>query len=372
MKFKINRDVLLKPLTFVVGAIEKRNTLPILSHVLITIENQQCTLIGTDLEVELNCRFTLDEPASEGSLTVPASKLLDICKTLPEHSKIEFSKENQLLKIRSDQAKFTLPTLSAAEFPHIEIQKSYCEINIPGQIFQKLFKQTHFAMALQDVRYFLNGAYLEINSEGVRVIATDGHRLALSESVSLPENQNKTKAQCIIPRKSVLEIIRLFQESEETLTLHFSDHFLKITSLNCGLITKLIDGRYPNYRKVMPKISEKFFIADKTQFQQALNCIAVVTSEKFSGARLQIQKEAMNLQARNPEQEEAEQIFPIQQPLPEPHELAINFNVNYLLDALSAIHDHQIKVFFSDAETGFIFEGAETPLGRYLIMPLRL
>src|SRR3990167_2504976 len=210
-----------------------------------------------------------------------------------------------MLIIKSGRAKFNLPTLPAHDFPHVETTLPEQEICINTFEFQTLFKQTHFAMAQQDVRYFLNGALLELSSEGMKVIATDGHRLALSKNLTIPGNA--TAAQAIIPRKGVMEILRLFQDEDETLTLHFGNHFLKITVGAATLITKLVDGRYPDYRRVIPTHSGKYLLIDKALFLQALNCIAVVTSDKYRGVRMQIRPNLIKFIAKNPEQEEAEQ-----------------------------------------------------------------
>lgn len=370
MKFTISREALLKPLMLVAGAVEKRHTLPILSHILITLENQKCVLTGTDLEVELTGSLTLEHPAENGSITVPARKLLDICRALPGNDDIEFSHENQRLTLRCGRARFNLSTLPANEFPHVETSLPEQEICINTTEFQTLFKQTHFAMALQDVRYFLNGALLEASAEGMKVVATDGHRLAISQVLPIAPNAVAQSSQSIIPRKGVMEILRLFQDADETLTLHFGNHFLKVTSNEYTLVTKLIDGRYPDYRKVIPRPSAKFLIAEKEQFLQALNCIAVVTTEKYRGVRVQIRPQALKMITKNPEQEEAEQEITLLEQTAD--ELDIGFNVSYLLDALNAIDSSQIKMTFSDSDSGIILESAEGKGGRYIVMPMRL
>ncbi len=368
MKFTVLREALLKPLTLVAGAVEKRHTLPILSHILITLENQKCTLTGTDLEVELTGSLTLEQTAQDGSMTVPARKLLDICRALPEGGNIEFIHENQRLTIKSGRTKFNLATLPAAEFPHVETTLPEQEICINSIEFQTLFKQTHFAMASQDVRYFLNGALLEMGGDGMKVIATDGHRLAISQT--LQTNSLLSATQAIIPRKGVMEMLRLFQAEDETLSVYFGHHFLKITSGEATFITKLIDGRYPDYRKVIPRPSEKFLLVEKTLFQQALGCIAIVTTDKYRGVRVQIRPNLLRLLTRNPEQEEAEQEISLHEQTAD--ELDIGFNVTYLQDALNAIESEQIKLTFSDADSGVVLESAEGKGGRYVVMPMRL
>ncbi|MBI5448189.1 MAG: DNA polymerase III subunit beta [Gammaproteobacteria bacterium] len=373
MKFIVSREALLKPLALVAGVAEKRHTLPILSQILITLKNQTCILTGTDSEVELTARLALEHATEDGCFTAPARKLLDICRALPEGNDIEFTHENQRLTVKSGKARFNLSTLPAHEFPHIETTEADQQIQVNAAQLQALFKQTHFAMALQDVRYFLNGALFELSQSGeIKVVATDGHRLALSQHLSTTSNlsEGTPSIQSIIPRKAVMEILRLFQEGDETLTLHLAKQFFKITSADYTLITKLIDGRYPDYRKVIPRPSEKFLTTDREQLQQALNCIAVVTSEKYRGARVQICPQTLKLVTKNPEQEEAEQEVAIHEQTAD--NLEIGFNVSYLLEALNAIDHTHVKITFSDADNGIILESTEGKGGRYVVMPMRL
>lgn len=367
MQFTVSREALLGPLTLVAGAVEKRSTLPILSNILISIENQRCTLTGTDTEVELIGSLSLEHAAINGQMTVPARKLVDICRSLPEKAEIQFSHENQRLTIKSGRARFNLATLPAQDFPHIETQVPDQEICVSNAQFQNLLKKTYFAMAVEDVRYFLNGALLDINEGEIKVVATDGHRLALSPVL---KTESAASTQVIIPRKTVQEMMRLFQKEDETLTLYIGNHYLKMTTGDATLVSKLIDARYPDYRKVIPRPSDKYLLIDKDQFQQALTSIAVVTSEKQRGVRVQIRPQILKLLARNTEQEEAEQELNVFEQTGE--ELDIGFNVNYLLDALNAIDDLQVKMTFSDSNNGVILENPEAKGGRYVVMPMRL
>lgn len=367
MQFTILREALLTPLSLVAGAVEKRSTLPILSNVLIQVADQRCTLTGTDTEVELIGRVSLEHAAIPGQITVPARKLLDICRALPDGAEIEFSHENQRLTIKSGRARFNLATLAAEDFPHIETQVPDQELCINNTQFQSLLKKTYFAMAVEDVRYFLNGALLDIHEGEIKLVATDGHRLALSPllSVNTPLNM-----QAIIPRKTIHEMMRLFQKEDETLLLYLGTHYLKLTAGEATIVSKLIDGRYPDYRKVIPKPSEKFLIIDKDAFKQALICIAVVTNEKQRGVRIQIRPQVLKIQARNTEQEDAEQELAVFEQTGD--NLDIGFNVNYLLDALNAIDDSHVKMTFSDSNNGIILENPEGKSGRYIVMPMRL
>ena|SRR3990167_5114741 len=370
MKFSIARDFLLKPLTLVAGAIERRQTLPILSNVLMEIKDNELILTGTDLEVELKGHASCESIESGGAITVPARKLLDICRALPEETLMEFSHDQQRLSLKCGRARFNIATLPAEDFPNIDESVAQIEFSMSARDLSRLLNQVHFSMALQDVRYFLNGVLLELNGQGMRVVATDGHRLAISQTIMLETALQSSNF--IIPRKGVQEIMRLFpSDLEETLAISFSSHFLSIKSEHYSLISKLIDGRYPNYDKVIPKQNNSYLLVSKDNLLQALNCAAIFTNDKYKGVKIQVRPQLIQVLTKSPEHEEAadQEIGLIEH---QGGELDIVFNVSYLLDALGAIESENVRFNYSNPEAGAILENAEDVGARYIVMPMLL
>ncbi|HAN29784.1 MAG TPA: DNA polymerase III subunit beta, partial [Haliea salexigens] len=249
MKFSISRDALLKPLNLVAGVVERRQTLPILSNVLMVLEGDQLSLTGTDLEVELVGRVALPSPVSApGEVTVPARKLVDICKSLPEGSEIQFTVEDGKVTVRSGRSRFTLSTLPAREFPAVEEGVGTHRFTVKQGQLRRLIDRTAFAMAQQDVRYYLNGMLLELKGGRLRVVATDGHRLAMCTLPSpVPVDED---TQVILPRKGVLELSRLLLEEDQDIAMVLGSNHLRATTDGFTFTSKLVDGKFPDYERV--------------------------------------------------------------------------------------------------------------------------
>ena len=370
MKFSIARDALIKPLNLVAGVVERRQTLPILSNVLLALEDKTLSLTGTDLEVELIGRVELEAAGVDGEVTVPARKLVDICKSLPEGSTIEFSLEAGKATVKAGRSRFTLSTLPAADFPAVEGGAGSVALSLDQSLVKQLIDSTAFAMAQQDVRYYLNGLYLEILGGRLRVVATDGHRLALATGPALVEAADTG---VIIPRKGVLELSRLLDGSVP-LELAIGTNHIRATNEQFTFTSKLVDGKFPDYERVIPKNADKSVIGERGELKQAFTRTAILSNEKYRGVRLKLSDNNLDITANNPEQEQAEEVVGVQYT---GAELEIGFNVSYLLDVLSVLEQPQVRLSLSDEASSALLENAEAPSEGeperlYVVMPMRL
>lgn len=368
MKFVISREALLKPLTLVAGVVERRQTLPVLSNILIVVDGDQLSLTGTDLEVELVGRVALSEPGDSGEITVPARKMMDICKTLPEESNITVEQDGDKLTIRSGRSRFTLSTLPAIDFPNVEEKPQNLGFSIPQEALRHIIERTSVAMAQQDVRYYLNGMLFEIETGSLKAVATDGHRLALCQSeadISVSDTQ-----QVIVPRKGILELSRLLSDGDESVEITMSNNHIRAITSDFTFTSKLVDGKFPDYSQVIPRDGDKKFVADREEFKQVLGRAAILSNEKYRGVRLILQNDQLQVYANNPEQEEAEEEMSVGY---EGEQLEIGFNVGYLLDVLTVTNSQNVEVTLSDANSSaLIGEVAENPDSTYVVMPMRL
>ncbi|WP_026376037.1 DNA polymerase III subunit beta [Aestuariibacter salexigens] len=367
MKFSISREKFLQPLQLVSGAVERRHTLPILSNVLIKVSEGALWLTGTDLEVELISSVSLEGDYQEGEITVPAKKLFDIVRGLSEQSDIIFEVDANKAVVRAGRGRYTLSTLSASDYPNLEDWEGEVEFELSRADLKRLIDSTHFSMAQQDVRYYLNGMSLETEEKTVRTVATDGHRLALCrlhyDNINLPARQ------VIIPRKGVLEITRLIEEDDKLLKVQIGSNHIRIFSTDFIFTSKLVDGRFPDYRRVLPKGGDKEVNASKDVLKSAFSRAAILSNEKFRGVRLNLASGELKITANNPEQEEAEEIVEVDY---QGDELEIGFNVAYLIDVLNSIHSDKVKISLADSNSSALIEDAEDDSALYVIMPMRL
>jgi len=365
MKLRAARDVLLKPLQAVIGVVERRQTMPILSNVLLVAREGELLVTATDLEVELvaSAKVTVE---SGGEITVSGRKLLDICKALPEGSDIDISVSGEKLVVRSGRSKFSLVTLPAAEFPSVEDIKAGQTIEVSQELLGRLIEKTHFSMAQQDVRYYLNGMLLETGGKHLRAVATDGHRLALYE-VEI-EGAALDEQQVIVPRKGVLELQRLL-DGEGNLNIELGANHVRIQLKGIRFTSKLIDGRFPEYERVIPKESSNELTADKALLRSALQRTAILSNEKYRGIRLIIRDSGIVIQAHNPEQEEAEEELEVNY---NGEDIEIGFNVNYLLDALGAVDGDEVTLSVLDSNSSCLIRQPGSDEGKFVVMPMRL
>jgi DNA polymerase-3 subunit beta len=373
MKVTIQRATLLKPLQMISGVVERRQTLPILSNVLVTAKDNQLSLTTTDLEVELKSiaeikTATLDQIEEPGSITVAARKLLDICRALPDDATLQFLLEKEHLVLRSGKSRFLLTTLPAHDFPNIENSPFTTEFMISQSVFKGLLSKTYFAMGQQDVRHYLNGALIDINKGMMKCVATDGHRLAYStiQHASIAD----TTLKVIIPRKSVLELLRLLDANQdEEVKICIGEHLFRVSSSEFCFTSKLINAQYPDYDRLIPRNIENTAIASREILKQALVRASILSNEKFRGVRLQLDRDLLRIVANNPEQEEAEELVHLEY---QGNGMEFGFNVAYLLDVVSTIGSKHIRCSFSDPNGGVLFEASEHDDSLYVVMPMRL
>lgn len=366
MKFTIQREAFLKPLQQIIGVVERRQTLPVLGNILVQADGQGLTLTATDLEVELVARLPLDVQ-QPGETTLPARKLLDICRTLPDGAVIELTVDQGRAVVRSGKSRFTLATLPASDFPVVEELKNVQAFRFPQKDLKELIDRTHFSMAQQDVRYYLNGLMLELDKKGIRCVATDGHRLALCE-LAAKTGVSDTQ-QVIVPRKGVQELLRLLENEDTEVDIQIGGNHIRVSMPAIRFTSKLIDGRFPDYKRVLPKGGDKAIQADRSVLRQALARTSILSNEKYRGVRLSLDENIIRIQAHNPEQEEAEEELEIDYG---GDPLEIGFNVTYLLDALGALPGDNVRVILSDSNSSCLIEDAGAGHCRYVVMPMRL
>jgi DNA polymerase-3 subunit beta len=365
MKLTAPREALLKPLQAVIGVVERRQTMPILANVLVVAKGNEVSITATDLEVELVATTDATVEA-DGEVTVPGRKLLDICRALPDDAVVSISLSGDKLAVKSGRSKFSLATLPAAEFPTVEDINADNSVELSQTLLGRLLEKTHFAMAQQDVRYYLNGLLLETGKNMLRAVATDGHRLSLCQ-VEL-DDAKLAEHQVIVPRKGVLELQRLMT-GEGDLKIELGSNHIRIQLDGIRFTSKLIDGRFPEYERVIPKDTSNKLSADREAFRNALQRTAILSNEKYRGIRLIIRSGAIVLQAHNPEQEEAEEELEIEY---SGDDIEIGFNVNYLLDALGAVESDSVSLALVDGNSSCLLREPDADDCKYVVMPMRL
>lgn len=369
MRLTQTREHLLESLQATLGAIEKRHTAPILENVLLRIEGSKSFWRGTDLELEIATHAPVMD-GSDGEITLPARKLADICKSLPAESIVNLEiQDDKRARISSGRSRFELATLPASEFPELEDIGEVHSFELPENELKHLLERTAFAMANQDVRYYLNGMLLEVNPEGARTVATDGHRLALCfYNVAMPGVDQPR--QLIIPRKGVLELSRLLRsDCQVPVQVQSSQNHLRVQLDNLRFTTKLIDGRYPDYRAAVPQNGQVQVDLDRKAFKDMLNRVAILSNEKFRGVRLSLTENLLQVQAHNPEQEVATDELDVHY---SGKEFSIGFNVTYLLDAVSHLQGDTLRLHCNSPESSALMTDPDDDSVRNVIMPIRL
>ena len=368
MKFSISRDALLKPLNLVAGVVERRHTLPVLSNVLISLDQNRLSLTGTDLEVELVGHLATPVGADGGEVTVPARKLADICKALPEGSELDFSLDEHRLQVRCGRSRFVLSTLPAGEFPNLEQAAATLEFRIKQGQLRRLIDRTAFSMAQQDVRYYLNGMLFEVNPKRLRAVATDGHRLAMATlDADLPGV--RAEFQAILPRKGVLELQRLLQDPDADVLIELGHTLFRAVTSDFSFMSKLIDGKFPDYERVLPSGPSRALTGSRHPIKDALSRSAILSNEKLRGVRLVMEADNLEIQASNPEQEEAEETVQVDYG---GERVEIGFNVGYLIEVLAVLTGESVRLEFVDGSKSVLIEDPQDDGAVYVVMPMRL
>ena len=367
MNISTDKESILAPLQKISGVVEKRQTLPILSNVLIAVQQGKLTLTGTDMEIEIQCNADINSE-DEGSFTLPARKLLEIVKFLDDGSQVQLSIENDKALFTSGRSRFTLGVLPSEEFPLIAPTASKFSFKIEEAVLKRLLEKSQFAMAQQDVRYYLNGMLIEMRSDLLRTVATDGHRLALSDT-QLEISNIDGHQQIILPRKAVIELNRLLSYSDNQIGVEITSNHLRTYLDGITLTSKLIDGRFPDYERVIPDNSTKQITLDKIQLKHALQRASILSNEKYRGIRFSFDNDLLQLQAHNPEQEVAEEDLVINYGY---ESLTIGFNVSYMLDVLNTLDGDEVVLNLHDENSSALIHGKDDLSSRYVVMPMRL
>ncbi|NND90687.1 MAG: DNA polymerase III subunit beta [Granulosicoccus sp.] len=368
MKFSAQRESLLHPLQHVVGAVERRQTSPILGNVLLEADDGYLTLTATDSEIELQARveMPIDQP---GAITVPARKFLEICRHLPESARVDFDLSGDKVIFKSARSKFTLATLPAVEFPQVAELDTPQQVILTCDVLHQCIRNTAFSMAQQDVRFYLNGMLLEIGADRVSCVATDGHRLAYAQCET--EAEPETPVRAIIPRKSVGELLRLLGsvESSEAVKLLVTAQHLQVDVGGVRLTTKLIDGRFPDYNRVIPIDGNKELLIDCQTLKQSLTRASVLSNEKYRGVRIALKTGTLTISSNNPDQEEAIDVLEVDYA---GDSAEIGFNVTYLLDVLNALESDNARILIKDGNSSALITAETNNDSKYVVMPMRL
>jgi len=366
MKLSLQRETIVTPLMHIIGAVEKRQTLPVLGNVLLSAKDNCLSMTTTDTEIELQSVVPVSIE-SEGAITVPARKLLDICKALPDEAVIQLVQQEQKVKITSGRSKFVLSSLPAEDFPLSADISTGEAIDVPGYLLGDAIRRTGFSMANQDVRFYLNGMLLEVSNNAIRAVATDGHRLAYSTSAI--ESSVEEPIRAIIPRKSVLELGRLITGGDEDISLVFTPNHLRVRVDDTTLTTKLIDGRFPDYNRVIPLDCDKELVIDKDVLVGALSRASILSNEKYRGVRLRCEKNMLEISTNNPEKEEAtDEVEIAYTDAP----VEIGFNVSYLLEAFNRIETENVRLLLKDGSSSCLIMPLDSDDTKYVVMPMRL
>lgn len=365
--FSIQRDPLLSSLLLISGAVEKKQTLPILGNVLLVVKDNQLTLSATDTELSLSAVIPLSESGTSGEVTVPAKKLIDICRSLNDGTLLTFTQKDDKVMLKAGRSRFSLTTLPAQDFPVLIDESKELEFQVETQPLIQLLQATYFAMAQQDVRYYLNGLLLELLGHQINAVSTDGHRLAVGQ---LTIDNNLPEHKLILPRKGVLELLKLLSDIEDdNVLISVNQNHFYLQTHTYDFSSKLIEGRFPNYRRVIPEDNDKAVVLDRDEFKRCLVRASILANEKYRAVQLSVSPKTLTIHANNQEQEEAVEELEADT---EGDKITIGMNANYLLDVLNNVPAGDIKMALSTPTDSILITSPLLPIARYVIMPLKI
>ena len=367
MQFQIAREALLKPLQLVSAVVERRSTLPVLSNLLLELQGNHLSLTSSNQELELSAGVDVSDIGAEGRVTAPARKLSDICRSLPEDAEIQLSQEGSQLLVKSGRSRFTLATLPADEFPKSENEIDAVALTATQGQLADLLASTSFAMAAKDFRPYLNGMLIEVDSDSLRAVATDGHRLALHTLQA--QNSTEEKHRLILPRRSALELARLLQDEDELVTITGGANHFRAQMNSCTLVSKLVNSRYADYERVIPRNGANTLVGNCAELRQACQRAAILFSEKYQIASFHLGAGEFKVVARNPDQESSEESVSVDY---QGEPIEIGFNVSYLIDVFSAIRTEKVRMELTDANSAVLIEPEENYGASFVVSPSRL
>lgn len=364
----IDKEIIFRPLQIIIGIVEKKQTLPILSNILIEKDLGEIRFTATDLEIQISTKIALENKENEiSSITIGGKKFQEILRVLPEKSTLSIeSKENNKIEIKSKKSRFNLQALPAQDFPKLNNQLINAKSLVLKQgILKSLLTSVQYAMAQQDVRYYLNGLLLILEGNKLKVVATDGHRLAFNMAIIDGDHE---KQEIILPRKAITELCKLLLDSDDFIELTFSQQQIKSVFSDVTLISKIIDGKFPDYERVIPKHNNHLLV-NKIIIQQALQRAAILSNEKFRGVRFVLTEKNLSIISNNSEQEEAQEEIETDY---HGDAIDIGFNVNYLLEGLNNIVGEEVKISFGDPNSSILITTPNNAEFRYVVMPMRI
>ena len=367
MEFTATRETLLRPLQKIVGIVEHRHALPIVANVLFTVSDDQLSMLSTDLEIELGTSLCLEKSMESAQFAISARKFTDICRALPEGMTMECSLIERRFTIKAGKSRFALNTLLAQDFPIFEKEERKQSFSLKKNDLIHLIQASSFSAAQDDVRQYLNGVLLDIEQYCIRMVGTDGHRLAMSE---LKLSDTCEACQIIIPRKTIIELAKLLKEAnEEDIQLEIRKNSFRVLTSDITLTSRLVEGRFPNYKHVLPDKLEKKFITSRDSLKQALSRVVILSNDKYRGIRLYLTKHTLRIMANNLEQEEAEEEIDIDY---QDGDLNIGFNASYLLDILSAVPEGELSIACSKDNSSIVLQSLQDENSLYMVMPMKL
>jgi len=366
MNIKIDRELLLTPLGNVSGIVEKRHALPILSNLLLEGSQGKLKFTATDLEMQISTHIKT-ELLDDFQITISAKKLFDITRALPENCKIDFQIEENKVTVKAKKSRFNLQTLPPQDYPVMKKEENEAiELKLPQKEFKALLKQVDFAMAQQDIRYYLNGLLIEVKEKNINIVGTDGHRLSFTSlELTTPTNP----AQVIIPRKTVVELVKLLSDTDDPLEISFSNNQVNFKFNDIDLITKVIDGKFPDYSRVIPEGHENSFNINRALLLESMLRASILSNDKYRGIRMVIEENNLKLVSNNSEQEQAEEELEIDY---KGQKIDIGFNVTYLIDVLMNIHSDELTIAFNDSSSSCLVTIPSNKKYKYVVMPMRI
>ena len=366
MKFTAEKSQIVDSLQNAAAVAERRQTIPILANLRLKTVSGKLEVTATDLEIQVKTYSNLLKVEEEGETTVSARKMSELCRSLPDAENVEFILNQGKLKVISKKFNGDFATISASDFPELEINEDQKTATIQSGALKRILTKTSFSMASQDVRYYLNGLLLELGQGGLKGVATDGHRLALA---SYEEEGLNIETRNILPRKAVLELSKLLASDETPIELLVGPTYMGIIGENLRFSSKLIDGKYPDYEKVFPSGDSRPLLVGKETLQSALSRASVLSNEKYRGVRFELSKGVLKLTANNPEQESAEEVLEVDYT---GEDLEVGFNINYLIDVLNSLEEEMVKFEFYGEDSSCVVKEPNSESEVYVIMPMRL
>jgi len=368
MKISLSRENLLKVLQTVGGVVEKRQTMPILANILFQVNQNTLTVTASDLEIETRASTEVESSDGDFSVTLPAVKLISIVRSLPDGLTILLAFDDMRCQLSAGRSRFKLSTLPADDFPTIDLTQTELSFSMAQHQLKQIIHNTAFAMASQDVRFYLNGMLFDISNQTLRVVATDGHRL--STCSTLLETEGLTATQAILPRKGVLELQKLIGDDDSLIAFSLAKNYLTVQFEETVFTCKLVDGRFPDFNRVLPQHNDQLVQTDRELLRSLLQRAAILSNDKFKGIRLALSQNLLAVHAQNSDQDESHEDMAIDY---NGTEMEIGFNVNYLLDVLNSMHEEAVTLYMKDANSSCMVDTQnETCHCQHVIMPMRL